>query len=57
MDRISGILPSIIAGGILVIIIVLIIMSKIKEHKHGGCGCGCPGRTGTAMNTHSIKSV
>ena len=51
MDYISGILPSIILGGILVIIIVLIIISKIKERRHGVCGCGCPGCTGSCPHS------
>ena len=46
MNWISGILPSVIAGGILAIIVVLMIIGKIKERKHGGCGCGCPGGNG-----------
>ena len=46
MNWILGILPSVIAGGILAIIVVLMIIGKIKERKHGGCGCGCPGCNG-----------
>ncbi|MBR3538503.1 MAG: FeoB-associated Cys-rich membrane protein [Eubacterium sp.] len=47
MDWSSGILPSVILGGILAIMIVRIIMSKLKEHKNGTCGCGCPGCNGS----------
>ena len=50
MDWISGILPSVIVGGILAVIIVLIIMSKLKERKKGGCCCGCPGCTGSCLH-------